>query len=583
MAQTGREYYGYLFKSDKKPTKVLDALLRGIANYISESVGDKEEKALTPAKLATFYKAVGGNYDSLFVDVPFPSISWIYASIGCQHTLQPTPDDDFQPPSIPALTTRGFVRWQSIEILLGPEEHVPFIQTAVRNFAIKNPDTGETFPVDLPTEAFPLVTDKDIEKWHDSCAEKLRQRATPNEEEEEGPRPDLPPRPRVRTGFAHVRPSARGDYFEPKHRSRPIPYQHVSAPGGRPIRPKLPNSPSHKARQFLAPEEPPSPYARGRRRSFPENISSPSSPLATNDIPPPTIRPQNSRRHSHPRHARRGSRSSDASSSSEGDGADDPPSPKNVNVNYVPGVAAGIAAGVAAGATATSTRRKSHPHSIQHDSPPIIRYPPPPPQPAAAPNPPEPRPRRRISRDRAATALSEEEEAKRQSFAVPIDLTGKLSAPFLLGNRNGGARERRNDSRGQTVTWKDLSGVQIDGWRRGSKSSEEDRDPKLTRKSSRYESDHEQRDREKERDSGSSGSRRRRARERDGDGDPVRPLLRERRYSSHEDISRRRREYDYDRDREREVPTRGLRDRDRGDRRGASPVRGVDGRKYPGR
>jgi hypothetical protein len=36
MAQTidPKAYYGYLFKSDKKPTKVLDALLRGIANYI---------------------------------------------------------------------------------------------------------------------------------------------------------------------------------------------------------------------------------------------------------------------------------------------------------------------------------------------------------------------------------------------------------------------------------------------------------------------------------------------------------------------------------------------------------------------
>jgi hypothetical protein len=30
----GKTYYGYLFETDKKPTKVLDALLRGIANYI---------------------------------------------------------------------------------------------------------------------------------------------------------------------------------------------------------------------------------------------------------------------------------------------------------------------------------------------------------------------------------------------------------------------------------------------------------------------------------------------------------------------------------------------------------------------
>ena len=503
--------------------------------------------------------------------MPSPSISWIYTSIGCQHTLQPT-SDDFKPPSIPALTTRGFVRWQSIEILLGPEEHVPFIQTAVRNFAIKNPDTGETFPVDLPTEAFPLIADKDIEKWHNQCAEKLRQRATPNEEDE-GPRPDLPPRPRVRTGMAYVRPgagAARKSYFEPKYRSRPIPYQHVSAAGGgRPIRPKLSRSPSHQARQFLAPEAPSSPYSRGRRRSFPENVSNPSSPLATTDgHQPPAMQAQNVRRHSHPRHARRGSRSSDASSSSEGnggDGADDPPSPGNVS--HVPGAAA--------------ARRRSHTssHTSPRDDPPVIRFPPAPPPPSTSASTPTdanpnayPKPRRRISRDRA----SEEEEVKRQSFVIPVDLTGKLSAPFLLGNR---PRERRNNSRGPTVTWKDLNGIQVDGaFRRGSKSSEEERwSPDLSRKSSRDEG----REKERDRDSGSSGSRRRRPRERDGEveaegnGERARPLLRERRYSSHEDVMRRPRDRDYDRDREREVVGRSFRDRDR------EPVRGVDGRKYP--
>lgn len=29
-----KTYYGYLFEADKKPTKVLDALLRGVAGYI---------------------------------------------------------------------------------------------------------------------------------------------------------------------------------------------------------------------------------------------------------------------------------------------------------------------------------------------------------------------------------------------------------------------------------------------------------------------------------------------------------------------------------------------------------------------
>jgi hypothetical protein len=29
-----KAYYGYLFEDNKKPTETLDALLRGIANYI---------------------------------------------------------------------------------------------------------------------------------------------------------------------------------------------------------------------------------------------------------------------------------------------------------------------------------------------------------------------------------------------------------------------------------------------------------------------------------------------------------------------------------------------------------------------
>jgi hypothetical protein len=195
-----------------------------------------------------------------------------------------------------------------------------------------------------------------------------------------------------------------------------------------------------------------------------------------------------------------------------------------------------------------------------------------------------------------AHSEEEEEEAKRQAFAVPIDLTGKLSAPFLLGNRAGGGRERRNTSRGATVTWKDLSDVQADEvWKRGSKSSEEDKSPsKLSRKSSRYESDREPRDKEKarerERDSGSSGSRHRRSQERrELEDQKVRPLLRERRSWSHEDVSRGHRggerdgAYERERDRERDKVFNGreIRERHVRDRRGASPVRGVAGRKYP--
>ncbi|RKF55314.1 hypothetical protein GcM3_202019 [Golovinomyces cichoracearum] len=169
-----RRYYGYLFQVDKRPTKLLDALLRGIADYIIEKIGDVTDKWLRPDKMAAFYRAVGGNYDSFFLNTPLHSISWIYAALGCQHVLLPT-SDYFTPPSVPSLTKAGFVRWQCIEILLGPEEHVPFIQKALHNFKIRHPKTKERFPAHLPSEAFPLLPDPEIIKWHEECADKLRQ------------------------------------------------------------------------------------------------------------------------------------------------------------------------------------------------------------------------------------------------------------------------------------------------------------------------------------------------------------------------------------------------------------------------
>lgn len=110
----------------------------------------------------------------LFKDVPYPSISWIYASIGCEYSIQPS-GDDFGPRFVPVLTDRGFVRWQSTELLLGPEEHVPFLQKCINQFDIKNPDTDDEFPKGLPSESFPTQPDEATEKWHAMCAEKLRQ------------------------------------------------------------------------------------------------------------------------------------------------------------------------------------------------------------------------------------------------------------------------------------------------------------------------------------------------------------------------------------------------------------------------
>lgn len=553
-------YYGYLFEVDKKPTRTLDALLRGIAGHIRDHIGDKEQKALTPDKLASFYKAVGGNYDSLFVEVPNPSISWIYASIGCQHTLQPT-TDDFQPPCIPALTTRGFVRWQSIEILLGPEEHVPFIQNAVRDFGLRHPETGELFPGPVPKEAFPLVADPEIEKWHDQCAQELRKRATPTESESDARenRPEPPPRPKVQATYAHVRPPRAGraetDYFERTTHPvrepfaaggavpRPL-YQHVHSSTGRPVRPTLNRSPSHRARQFLAPEDTAGPrVSRARRRSFPENM--PTSPVGspTTGMPQPVRSPvdeSHMRRHSHPRHARRGSVSSDASSSEDGGS---PPSPRD---------------------TERRRRKRRSDYVRPPDSPQMppvgVRYSVPPQPPPGAVPVVDPRLRSRDPiRDRERGRIrQEDDEVKRRSFPIPIDMTGKLSAPFLLGKRDRHAGTRSTSRGNGNVRWKDLDSPDL--WRSSGGSMEEDDRPASSRRSGEY-----------------------KRRER-GDPRPERPRVHDRR-SSHEE-SARRSHSDRDRDDVERVVSgrRNFRDRERDrdrERRYVSPIRGVAGRSYP--
>lgn len=94
------------------------------------------------------------------------------------------------------MTLKGFVRWESIEILLAPEDHVPFLQFAVRNWGLTNPDDGKPFPVDLPKEAFPAEPDEAIDKWHRECATKLRRETTPKDENK--PSSGIPDGHRVR-------------------------------------------------------------------------------------------------------------------------------------------------------------------------------------------------------------------------------------------------------------------------------------------------------------------------------------------------------------------------------------------------
>ena len=93
--------------------------------------------------------------------------------MGCFHSLQPR-SDPFGSPCIPALLPSGFVRWQTLQLLLSPEEHVAFMQEAVKWYDVPTADGG-VFPKVIPRESFPEKPDVEMVRWHASVTGSLEQ------------------------------------------------------------------------------------------------------------------------------------------------------------------------------------------------------------------------------------------------------------------------------------------------------------------------------------------------------------------------------------------------------------------------
>lgn len=185
------EYWGYLFKPDKTGTDRLQSLLRGLKHSINTHFADPAPKTdvqpdLTPEQLAYFYRELHGNYDQLFLGTPHESLAFIYKSLGCLHSLQPqsfSHSTAFNDPTVPALKTEGWIMWQTIQLLLGPDEHSQFLMEAVRKWEVKDPVTGEVFPKTLPRMSFPEAPDKHMVAWYEGVSERLREEAAAEEEQ----------------------------------------------------------------------------------------------------------------------------------------------------------------------------------------------------------------------------------------------------------------------------------------------------------------------------------------------------------------------------------------------------------------
>jgi len=127
-----------------------------------------------PSQLAAYYRMVGGQYDAMFLECDLSHLSTIYSSLGCSHSLQPEPSDDgFGKPTIPALLSKGFVIWETIMLLLNPDEHTVYLQAALQKFNLVDSKTREPFPKVLPRESFPEEPNGDMLQWYNAVAEPL--------------------------------------------------------------------------------------------------------------------------------------------------------------------------------------------------------------------------------------------------------------------------------------------------------------------------------------------------------------------------------------------------------------------------
>ncbi|OQD83099.1 hypothetical protein PENANT_c018G04350 [Penicillium antarcticum] len=167
---SAENYWGTLINPDKSPAPLLEHLCLGIAQLLP-TFDTNGTTDITPERLASFYRKVGGNYDPLFLETKSQALSFIYQSLGCFHSLQPS-SNPYEPPSVPSLLPNGFVRWQTIQLLMDPDEHSQYLQNAVSLWDITDAE-GRIFPKDIPRDAFPSEPDPEMLQWHEGVSRRL--------------------------------------------------------------------------------------------------------------------------------------------------------------------------------------------------------------------------------------------------------------------------------------------------------------------------------------------------------------------------------------------------------------------------
>lgn len=118
--------------------------------------------------------------------------------------------------------------WQTVQLLLGPDEHSEFLRLAVQKWDIKDPDTGESFPKILPRSCFPPHPDTGMVEWYEGMSNRLRREAEEQERIRIAPiedRPDTPNNSKHHRKISrYSNDSAAIDDSPPEHKDHAIAY-----------------------------------------------------------------------------------------------------------------------------------------------------------------------------------------------------------------------------------------------------------------------------------------------------------------------------------------------------------------------
>ncbi|CAH0050210.1 unnamed protein product [Clonostachys solani] len=163
--------WGLLVDGNGQPTKRLENILHGVADYMITQYEPVNSLVITPEKLLRLYKQFNCKQELLPFDCLFDcydleeyrDLQCVYAALGCEiHLVSSQPGS---PPDIPALTPAGFAKWMSIFMLATPDQEAYRLDSIVERLPIQCKGAGgeiERLPKQLSRHLLPEKHDEQL-------------------------------------------------------------------------------------------------------------------------------------------------------------------------------------------------------------------------------------------------------------------------------------------------------------------------------------------------------------------------------------------------------------------------------------